>query len=376
MSDSPVLLSAGGTGGHLFPAEALAHVLSARGVPVELVTDERALRYGGAFPARATMHMIRAGTPRGGSLLARAGAIARLGLGTLEALMLLRRLRPCVVIGFGGYPTVPPLVAASLLGIPTVLHEANGVMGKANRFLGGRVDKIAAGFPLAGVAPSWQEKITVTGNPMRPNVLEAANTPYPDFADGRLRLLVTGGSQGARIMADVVPAAIAALPEELRARVDLVQQTRQEDIARVEEIYAHAGVKAEIAPFFSDLPARIASAHFVIARSGASTVSELAVIGRPAMLVPLPHSLDQDQAANAALLEKTGAAEVVRQENFTPRFLSGRLAELIAAPQSLIARAQAAKQAGVADAAERLADLVLRVAAEKESAQAPQRRPA
>ena len=361
MSDSPVLLSAGGTGGHLFPAEALAHVLSARGVPVELVTDERALRYGGAFPARA-MHMIRAGTPRGGSLLARAGAIARLGLGTLEALMLLRRLRPCVVIGFGGYPTVPPLVAASLLGIPTVLHEANGVMGKANRFLGGRVDKIAAGFPLAGVAPSWQEKITVTGNPMRPNVLEAANTPYPDFADGRLRLLVTGGSQGARIMADVVPAAIAALPEELRARVDLVQQTRQEDIARVEEIYAHAGVKAEIAPFFSDLPARIASAHFVIARSGASTVSELAVIGRPAMLVPLPHSLDQDQAANAALLEKTGAAEVAPQENFTPRFLSERLAELIAAPQPLIARARAAKQAGVADAAERLADLVLGVA--------------
>jgi len=375
MSDSPVILSAGGTGGHLFPAEALAHVLSARGVPVELVTDERALRYGGAFPARA-MHMIRAGTPRGGSLLARAGAITRLGLGTLEAFALLRRLRPCVVIGFGGYPTVPPLLAASLLGIPTVLHEANGVMGKANRFLAGRVDKIAAGFPLACVAPSWQEKITVTGNPMRPNVLEAAKLPYPDFIDGKLRLLVTGGSQGARVMADIVPDAIAALPDDLRARVDLVQQTRQEDLARVEAIYRSAGVKAEIAPFFADLPARIASAHLVIARSGASTVSELAVIGRPAMLVPLPHSLDQDQAANAALLEKTGAAEVVRQENFTPRFLSERLAELIAAPQPLIARAQAARQAGVADASERLADLVMRVAAEKESAQAPQRRPA
>jgi UDP-N-acetylglucosamine--N-acetylmuramyl-(pentapeptide) pyrophosphoryl-undecaprenol N-acetylglucosamine transferase len=368
------LIAAGGTGGHLFPAEALAHALSARGLSVELVTDERALRYGDAFPARA-MHRIRSATPRGGSLFARAKAVAELGVGTLEAVRLLRRLKPDVVIGFGGYPTVPPLTAAALLGVPTVLHEANGVMGRANRFLAGRVDKIAASVPLQDASAHWREKIIVTGNPVRPNVLAAANGPYPDFADGRLSLLVTGGSQGARVMADVVPAALAALPADMRARIDLVQQTRQEDIPRVQEAYARAGVRAEIAPFFPDLPQRIAEAHLVIARSGASTVTELAVIGRPSILVPLPHALDQDQAANAALLAESGSAEVVRQENFTPDFLSARLAALMAAPEQLTERARAAKSAGIADAAERLADLVLRVAADRKSASAPERRP-
>lgn len=371
MSDRPVLLCAGGTGGHLFPAQALAHALEARGVPVELVTDERALRYGGTFPARA-MHTIRSATPRGGSIFSRASAIVSLGAGTLQALALLARVKPRAVIGFGGYPTVPPLFAASLLRIPTVLHEANGVMGKGNRFLAGRVGKIAASIPLAGMSPALSQKTVVVGNPVRPNVLEAARTPYADFADGRLRLLVTGGSQGARVMSDIVPAALAAMPEDLRARIDLTQQTRQEDIARVEETYAGAGVKAEIAPFFADLPARIARAHFVIARAGASTVSELAVIGRPAMLVPLPHSLDQDQAANAAFLEQAGAAETVRQENFTPQFLAQRLAALLAAPEELTRRAAAAKNAGAPDAAERLADLVLGAATQDQGATAPQ----
>lgn len=361
MSERPILLAAGGTGGHLFPAEALAHALTARGVAVELVTDERALRYGSTFPARA-MHAIPSATPRGGSLIARAQAVARLALGTWEAIKLLRRVKPRAVIGFGGYPTVPPLIAASLLNIPTVLHESNGVMGKANRFLSGRVDKIAAGLPNLMVAGASEGKVVVTGNPVRPTVLEAAKQSYPDFADGKLRLLVTGGSQGARVMADVVPQAVAALPDDLRARIDLTQQTRQEDIARVEETYARAGVKAEIAPFFPDLPARIARAHYVIARAGASTVSELAVIGRPAMLVPLPHALDQDQAANAAFLEKAGAAETALQSDFTPSFLSARLAEYLRAPAQLGLRAEAAKRVGVADASERLADLVLSVA--------------
>ena len=372
MSETLALIAAGGTGGHLFPAEALAHALAARGVAVELVTDERALRYGGTFPARA-MHTIRSATPRGGSLLARANAIAQLGLGTLDALRLLRKLKPHVVIGFGGYPTVPPLMAASLLRIPTILHEANGVMGRANRFLAGRVDKIAASVPLQRVNDHWLEKIVVTGNPVRPNVLAAANEAYPDFADGRLHLLVTGGSQGARVMADVAPAALELLSPQLRERIDLVQQTRQEDIPRVKDAYARANVRAEIAPFFSDLPQRIASAHLVIARSGASTVTELAVIGRPSILVPLPHALDQDQAANAALLAQSGSAEVVRQENFTPQFLSERLAQLMESPEQLTERARAAKSAGVADAAERLADLVLRVATDKERALAPER---
>ncbi|WP_036283147.1 undecaprenyldiphospho-muramoylpentapeptide beta-N-acetylglucosaminyltransferase [Methylocystis sp. ATCC 49242] len=361
MSEAPILLAAGGTGGHLFPAEALAHALAARGVAVELVTDERALKYGASFPARA-MHTIPAATPRGGSLLARAQAVARLAYGTAQAAALLRKLQPRAIIGFGGYPTVPPLLAASMLHIPSALHESNGVMGKANRFLAGHVDRIAAGLPNLAVPGPLQGKVVVTGNPVRPNVLEAAKLPYPDFADGLFRLLVTGGSQGARVMADIVPEAIAALPDDLRARIRLVQQTRAEDISRVEAIYNSANVKAEIAPFFTDLPARMAAAHFIIARAGSGTVSELAVIGRPAMLVPLPHALDQDQATNAAFLQQAGAAEAVRQSDFTPAFLTARLAELIDAPQQLAARAQAAKHVGVADAAERLADLILSVA--------------
>ncbi|MGA8172252.1 MAG: UDP-N-acetylglucosamine--N-acetylmuramyl-(pentapeptide) pyrophosphoryl-undecaprenol N-acetylglucosamine transferase [Methylocystis sp.] len=363
MSGGPVLLAAGGTGGHLFPAEALAHVLAQRGVAVELVTDERALRYGDAFPARA-MHTIRSATPRGGSIFSRAAAVARLGVGVVQALLLIRRLRPSVVIGFGGYPTVPPLFAAWVLRTPTVLHEANGVMGKANRFLASRVDAIAAGFPLGDSRSATQPKIVVTGNPLRPNALAAMSEPFPE-SDGLLRLLVTGGSQGARVMSDVVPAAVASLAPERREKLVVTQQARPEDIARVTGAYERAGVKAEVAPFFADLPLRIARSQLVIARSGASTVSELAAIGRASILVPLPHALDQDQAANAAVLQATGAAEVVRQENFTPRFLAERLAVFLDNPGLLKERAESAKAAGVADAAQRLADLVLNVAREK-----------
>ncbi|BBU62065.1 UDP-N-acetylglucosamine--N-acetylmuramyl-(pentapeptide) pyrophosphoryl-undecaprenol N-acetylglucosamine transferase [Methylosinus sp. C49] len=364
---APVLLAAGGTGGHLFPAEALAHALRARGLAVELVTDERALRYGGEFPARA-MHTIASATPRGGSVFARAKAIATLGVGAAQALLLLRRIRPLAVVGFGGYPSVPPLFAASLLRIPTVLHEANAVMGRANSFLAGRVDRVASGFPLSGVSDPLAEKIVVTGNPLRPAALTAASLPYPRFDDGRLRLLVTGGSQGARVMSDIVPAALESLPKELRERMELTQQAREEDLARVTMAYARAGIVAQIAPFFADLPERIAHAHLVIARAGASTVTELAAIGRPSILVPLPHALDQDQAANAAVLAKSGAAEVVRQADFTSQWLAERIAALAADSGELQRRAQAAKSVGVTDAAERLADLVLAVAQKRERA--------
>jgi UDP-N-acetylglucosamine--N-acetylmuramyl-(pentapeptide) pyrophosphoryl-undecaprenol N-acetylglucosamine transferase len=364
---APVLLAAGGTGGHLFPAEALAHALRARGLEVELVTDERALRYGGEFPARA-MHTIASATPRGGSVFAKATAIATLGVGAAQALFLLRRIRPLAVVGFGGYPSVPPLFAATLLRIPAVLHEANAVMGRANSFLAGRVDAVASGFPLSGVSDALTEKIVVTGNPLRPAALAAAALPYPVFDDGKLRLLVTGGSQGARVMSDIVPAALESLPKELRERIELTQQAREEDLARVTMAYARAGIVAQIAPFFADLPERIAHAHLVIARAGASTVTELAAIGRPSILVPLPHALDQDQAANAAVLAKSGAAEVVRQADFTPQWLAERIAALAADSGELQRRGQAAKSVGVTDAAERLADLVLAVAQKRESA--------
>ncbi|NBT97015.1 MAG: undecaprenyldiphospho-muramoylpentapeptide beta-N-acetylglucosaminyltransferase [Methylocystaceae bacterium] len=361
MSNRAIFLAAGGTGGHLFPAEALAHALSSRDAEVELVTDARALRYGDVFPARA-IHTLPAGTPRGGSLIARAQAVAQLAHGVALAVALLRNARPRAVIGFGGYPTVPPMLAAAFLGIPTVLHESNGVMGKANYFLAGRVDKIAAGLSNLQTASAWRDKIIVTGNPVRPNVLLASKRPFPDITQGVFQLLVTGGSQGARVMSDIVPGALAALPVDLRQRLNVVQQAREEDLSRVKEIYAHAGIRSEVAPFFNDLPERIANAHFVISRAGASTVSELAVIGRPAMLVPLPHALDQDQAANAAFLTQAGAAETVRQNDFTQNFLTQRLAKLIEKPDELIQRAHAAHEVGVADAAERLAELVIGLA--------------
>jgi UDP-N-acetylglucosamine--N-acetylmuramyl-(pentapeptide) pyrophosphoryl-undecaprenol N-acetylglucosamine transferase len=356
-----VLLAAGGTGGHLFPAAALAAALRARGVETDLATDDRALKYGGDFPARA-IHAIPSGTTTRAGLVAKGQAALQLGLGVVVAARLIRRLRPAAVIGFGGYPTVPPLVAASLLGVPTILHEQNAVLGRANRFLSGRVTGIATGFPnLGGVAPALQSKLRHTGNPVRPAVRAAAALPFPDFADGRLKVLVTGGSQGARVMAEVAPAALACLNADERARLHLTLQARGEDRAAAQAACAALGFAAEIAEFFPDLPARMAGAHLVVARAGASTVSELAVIGRACVLVPYPHALDQDQAANAALLAETGAATVVRQSDFTPDALSSLWRAALADPAALAAKADAARQAGVPDAAERLAALVVEI---------------
>ncbi|MBL8587540.1 MAG: undecaprenyldiphospho-muramoylpentapeptide beta-N-acetylglucosaminyltransferase [Methylobacteriaceae bacterium] len=358
--DRPVLLAAGGTGGHLFPAQALAVALAARGVPVELVTDERALKYGGEFPARA-FHTIAAATPTGGSLISKALAVLKLMRGTIAARRLVARVRPRAVVGFGGYPTVPPMLAARQLKIPSILHEQNAVMGRANRFLSGAVDAIATGFPtLSGVAEAARGKLRHVGNPLRPAVLAAAAAPYPD--DSSLCVVVTGGSQGARVMSDVAPAAIALLSAEQRARVKLTQQARGEDEARVREAYAKLGFAAEIAPFFADLPARMAGAHLVVARAGASTVSELAAIGRACVLVPFPHALDQDQAANARALEQAGAATVIPQSDFSPQRLAQDLVEALEDPATLKLRADAARAVAVLDAADRLADLVLEIA--------------
>ena len=358
----PILLAAGGTGGHLFPAEAAAAVLAARGYDVELATDERALRYRGDFAFRV-VRRIPSATPRGGALGEKARAVALLGRGVLVSGFALVRVRPLCVLGFGGYPTVPPVLAASALRIPTILHEQNAVLGRANRFLAGRVDRIATGFTRVGGLPATlKAKVVHTGNPLRPAAIAAAQRPYPSFSDGGLKLLVTGGSQGARIMSEVVPAAIERLPVEARARIQLAQQARAEDADRVREVYRRIGLQAEVSPFFENLPARIANAHFVIARAGASTVSELAAIGRPCLLVPFPHALDQDQAANAEQLAATGAAEVVSQTVFTPDALMAALLRALNDPQGLTRRAEAAKSAGIVDAAERLADLVATLA--------------
>ena len=352
------LLAAGGTGGHLFPAEALAEALGQRGVTVDLATDDRAERDGKKFPARH-VHVLASETVRGRDPVSLARTAALLGIGTLQALRLMARVRPSAVVGFGGYPTVPPVLAATLRRIPTLIHEQNAVMGRANRLLASRVSAIATSF--AGVLerePGLAAKATRTGNPVRPAVIAAAAAPYvaPE-ASAPLRLVVFGGSQGARIMADIVPPAIEKLARQLRLSV--VQQAREEDLARVKDIYARAQVAAEVAPFFSNLPARIAASHLVVSRSGASTVAELAAIGRPAILVPLPHALDQDQSANAAVLEQAGGAIRLRQDDFTPDRLSAEIGALASAPQKLVAMAAAARAQGALDAAERLADLVV-----------------
>jgi UDP-N-acetylglucosamine--N-acetylmuramyl-(pentapeptide) pyrophosphoryl-undecaprenol N-acetylglucosamine transferase len=358
-----VLVAAGGTGGHLFPAEAASTALRARGLEVELVTDARAAKYGGTFPARA-IHEIAAATPSGKSPILRARAALVLAAGTFQAWRLVQRLRPSAVVGFGGYPTVPPMLAASLAHVPTVLHEANAVMGRANRFLAPRVDVIAKGFEaLGGVDAKIAGKARLTGNPVRPMVLEAAQLAFPSFDEGRLRLLVTGGSQGARIMSDIVPAAIELMPDAARRKLVLAQQARSEDLPRVREAYVRLGIAAEVEPFFSDLPMRMAKSHLVIGRAGASTVSELAVIGRAAILVPLPHSLDQDQAANAGQFAACGAGTVIAQSAFSPQWLANFLLEALSDPEGLARSAAAAKRTGIVDAADRLANLVLEIIA-------------
>ena len=358
-----ILLAAGGTGGHLFPAEALGVELIRRGLRVRLVTDSRALRYSGLF-SRDTIDVVPSETVRGRNpwSLARTGAM--LTAGTAVALNLMRRTRPAAVIGFGGYPTVPPLLAARLFGVPTLLHEANAVLGRANRFLASRVSAIATSLPgVLDRDPALAAKTTTVGTPMRPAILAAATVKFasPESA-GPLRLLVVGGSQGARVMADIVPGAIERLPPELWSRLILTQQVREEDMARVRVVYDRLQIAAELAPFFSDLPARLASNHLVVSRSGAGTVAELAAVGRPSLLVPLPGSIDQDQFANAGVLADAGGAVRIVQAEFTSERLAADITALAAEPARLAAMAAKARTVGRLDAAERLADLVAKVA--------------
>jgi UDP-N-acetylglucosamine--N-acetylmuramyl-(pentapeptide) pyrophosphoryl-undecaprenol N-acetylglucosamine transferase len=364
MDNAPlILLAAGGTGGHLFPAEALGVELIRRGLRVRLATDSRAVRYSGLFSADM-IDVVPSETVRGRTpwSLARTGAM--LAAGTAVALNLVRRRKPAAVVGFGGYPTLPPLLAARLFGVPTVIHDANAVLGRANRFLSSRVDAIATSLPgVLDRDPALKGKTTTVGTPMRPAVLAAAAVPFAAPAlNEPFRLLVVGGSQGARVMADVVPDAIERLEPTLWNRLVLTQQVREEDMTRVRAVYDRLKINAELAPFFNDLPARLASNHLVVSRSGAGTVAELAAIGRPSILVPLPGSIDQDQFANAGVLADVNAALRIPQADFTPSRLAAEISALAAEPARLTAMASAARTVGRLDAAERLADLVMKVA--------------
>jgi UDP-N-acetylglucosamine--N-acetylmuramyl-(pentapeptide) pyrophosphoryl-undecaprenol N-acetylglucosamine transferase len=364
MTTSPlILLAAGGTGGHLFPAEALGVELIRRGLRVRLATDSRALRYSGLF-SRDMIDVVPSATVRGRSpwSLARTGAM--LAAGTVVSLNLMRRLKPRAVVGFGGYPTLPPLLAARLFGVPGIIHEANAVLGRANRFLSRRVSAIATSLPgVLDRDPALSGMTTTVGTPMRPAILAAAAVQYPSLdPTGPFRLLVVGGSQGARVMSDIVPGAIERLEPALWNRLILTQQVREEDMSRVRAIYDPLKINAELAPFFTDLPARLASNHLVISRSGAGTVAELGAIGRPSILVPLPGSIDQDQFANAGVLAQAGGALRIPQADFTPDRLAAEISALAAEPARLSAMAAAARSVGRLDAAEKLADLVMKVA--------------
>src|ERR1700729_3631081 len=364
MTTAPlILLAAGGTGGHLFPAEALGVELIRRGFRVRLATDARALRYSGLF-SRDTIDVVPSATVRGRTPWSLAYTATMLAAGTLVALNLMRRLKPAAVIGFGGYPTVPPLLAARLFGVPTLVHEANAVLGRANRFLSSRVSAIATSLPgVLDRDPALAAKTTTVGPPMRPAILAGAGVKFavPE-SNGPLRLLVVGGSQGARVMADIVPGAIERLEPSLWNRLILTQQVREEDMTRVRAVYDRLKINAELAPFFVDLPARLASSQLVISRSGAGTVAELGAIGRPSILVPLPGSIDQDQLANAGVLVQANGALRIAQTEFTPERLAKELSALAADPSRLTAMAAAARTVGRLDAAGRLADLVMKVA--------------
>ena len=358
-----ILLAAGGTGGHLFPAEALGVELMKRGLRVRLVTDSRAVRYSGLF-SKDMIDVVASETVRGRSPLQLARTGLTLALGTAMALRLMRKLRPAAVVGFGGYPTVPPLLAARLSHIPNIIHDANAVLGRANRLLSRHASAVATSLPgVLDRDPALAGKTTTVGTPMRPAILAAASMPYvPPNPTGPFRLLVVGGSQGARVMSDIVPGAIEQLEPSLWKRLILTQQVREEDMTRVRAVYDKLKIHAELAPFFTDLPARLAANHLVVSRSGAGTVAELAAIGRPSILVPLPGSIDQDQFANAGVLAEAGGALRIAQTDFTSDRLAAEISGLAAEPARLGTMAKAARSASRLDAAERLADLVVKVA--------------
>ena len=353
-----VVLAAGGTGGHLFPALALAQELGRRAIAVDLVTDRRAGRYAADFPARA-IYRLPSATFRGRSVLAAAGTGLTLLRGVAGAMHLWRRLKPGAVIGFGGYPSFAPLLAARLSRRPTLLHEQNAVLGRANRVLARHVTAVATSFQdTKYLERCHRTKVRHVGNPVRDRVLKCAEAGYRPPDGGRFCLVVFGGSQGARYFSETLPAALALLSAEARRRLLLVQQCREEDLAGVEAAYRGQGVAASLAPFFPNLPELMAGAHLVIGRAGASTVAELAVLGRPAILVPLPHAIDNDQRLNAMRLAESGAAWCIEQKHLTAEALASRIDHLMRAPEELSLAAAAAKRQGRPDAVLRLADLV------------------
>ncbi len=354
---SHFVVAAGGTGGHMVPASVVAHALMARGHRVTLLTDARGLRFPGLFE-NVTTRIVESAVLSLRAPLKMAAAIWR---GRADARKFLKAEKVAGVVGFGGYPSLPPLLAASSLGVPTILHEQNAVFGRTNRLMAGRATRIATSFAgTRRLAARYADKTVLTGLPVRDAVRGIGPMPA---TDGVLDILVIGGSQGASILSRVVPAAVALLPPELRSRLLVVQQARAEDLDSVRAAYAAIDVASDCAAYFADLPARLGAAHLVISRSGASTMAELAAAGRPAILVPFAAAMDDHQTANAAEFARAGGGPVLSEAQFTPQLLADAIVSLLTVPGALENAARAAKTVGRPDAGARVADLAIQLGA-------------
>ncbi len=351
-----MVIAAGGTGGHMFPAQALAEAMLDKGWRVKLSTDARGARYTGGFPDAVEVEVLSSATFARGGVLQKLIVPFKIALGSLQAMVQMWREKPSIVVGFGGYPAIPAMAAATVLRLPRMIHEQNAVLGRVNETFAARVNAVACG--------SWPTELpdgikgTPTGNPVRAAVRERAGAQYIPPGDYPMKLVVIGGSQGARILSDVVPAAIAALPEELQNNLTIVQQARSEDEYRVRQAYNEMGVRSFISPFFEDLPRELAEAQLVISRAGASSVADIAVIGRPSILVPLKASIRDEQTANAKGLADAGAAVIMPEDEFTPEAVSQMIAAILTNPEDAGQAAQAALSCGKPDATERLVALV------------------
>lgn len=353
-----VVLAAGGTGGHLFPAQALAETLITRGYRIHLMTDERVRDYGKNFPADET-HIVQSASLGFSDPLRLPSRLLKLFKGYRNAKSILRKVQPAAVVGFGGYPSFPPVYAATSLRIPTLVHEANSILGRANKVLAKRVNAVAGSFEKTLGLPTMA-KFVPTGNPVRAIALAQKAALYPTLKS-KVNLLVFGGSQGAKFFSDFMPNAFAEMPEAMRKNLMITQQCRPEDIERVKNTYAAMGLQCDLQPFFMDMPKRIAESHLVICRSGASTIAELGVIGRPAIMVPLPHAIDNDQLRNAQSFAAAGAGWVCPQAELNPHDFAAFLGRLLADEAGLKRAAESALTHGKPDAAERLADLIEKI---------------
>ena len=355
------VLAAGGTGGHMIPAHSLAAELKARGHGVLLITDQRGARFPGLFD-NVPVHILPAGRLGGGPIgwLKALSAVAR---GRAEAKGLYREHRPDAVVGFGGYPAFPSLLAASALRIPTVLHEQNAVLGRVNRLLAGEAEAIGTAYSeVDRLKPRYRDKTALVGNPVREEIAKLGELPFPPFDEAApLKILVTGGSQGATILGEIVPAGLGLLQPSLRRRLQIVQQCRPDDIERVRGQYAQLGIPAELLTYIEDMPAKLADAHLVIGRAGASTIAELTAAGRPAILIPFAAATDDHQTANSREMTKAGGARTIQQSDFTPQVLARQIEAMAADPQALNNAAARALSVGRPHAARDLADLVERI---------------